>query len=71
MKVLGIVLTIIGLIASLFFAFQVAQNSETFNLLGIQIGVSSADWSPLIISGGVFVVGLIIWIASRITKSTS
>jgi len=64
MKALGIILTILGLIASIIFAVQVSQNSETFNFLGIQIGVSSANWTPLIVSGLVFVAGIIIWIAA-------
>ncbi len=71
MKALGIILTIIGLIASIVFAFQVSQNSETFNFLGIQVGVSSANWSPLIISGLVFIAGIIIWIASGVSKKST
>ncbi len=68
MKALGIILTIVGLIVSIIFAIQVSQNSETFNLLGIKIGVSSANWTPLIISGIVFIIGVILWIAARRTS---
>ena len=68
MKALGIILTIVGLIVSIIFAVQIAQSSETFNLLGIKIGVSSANWAPLIISGIVFIIGVILWAAARRTS---
>ena len=71
MKAIGIILTLIGLVASVIFAIQVSQNSETFNFLGIKIGVSSANWTPLIISGIVLIIGLIVWIsAGRSSKNT-
>lgn len=60
MKIAGIVLVILGAIASIVFGIQVANQSETTSFLGVDIAVSQANWTPLIISLVVLVVGLII-----------
>ncbi len=64
MKVAGIILTFLGLILSAVFAVQVSQNTESYSFLGIKIGVTSANWTPLIISGLVLIVGVILWIVA-------
>lgn len=65
MKIAGIVLVIIGAIASIGFGIQVANQSETTSFLGVDIAVSQANWTPLIISIVVLVVGLIMVALSR------
>ena len=59
MKTIGIILLVIGLIATVVFGIQAFQDSETFSFLGLDIGVSKADWTPVIVSGFVLLVGLV------------
>lgn len=59
MKTAGIVLFVIGLIATIIFGIQAIQQTETVKFLGFDIGVSSANWTPLIISGIVLVIGIV------------
>jgi hypothetical protein len=65
MKAVGTILLIIGLVGTLVFGFQAIQDSESFNFLGIDIAVSKADWTPLIISGIVFLIGLVMTIRKK------
>jgi len=65
MKVAGIVLFILGLAGVIIFGLQAMNNSETFNFLGINIAVSSANWTPVIISGVVMIVGFVMSIAKK------
>ncbi len=60
MKVFGIILTIVGIIGVILFGVQAANNSESFSFLGIDIAVSSANWTPVIVSGVVTVIGILI-----------
>ena len=60
MRTAGIVLLIIGLVGTLVFGIQAFQDTETFSFLGIDIGVSGANWSPVIISGAILVVGAVL-----------
>lgn len=69
-KLIGIVLFIAGLVASLIFGLDVYQNTESVNILGNKITLSQANWTPLIVSLGVTVVGLVL-IVSQKTKSGS
>lgn len=65
MKVAGIILLVIGIIGLAFFGVQALNNSESFNFLGIDVAVSSANWTPVIISGVVFIVGLILTVSKK------
>ncbi len=60
MKTIAQVLMILGAIGTIYFGFQAYQDSESFNVLGSNISVSSADWTPLIISVIVLVVGFVL-----------
>lgn len=59
-KTIGIILTIVGLIGTIIFGIQAAQDSETFSFLGLDIGISSANWTPVIISVAVLIIGIIL-----------
>ncbi|WP_417589086.1 hypothetical protein [Owenweeksia hongkongensis] len=59
MKILGGILTVVGLITSIIFGIQAINDSESFNFLGLDIAVSSANWTPLIISLAVLIIGLV------------
>lgn len=65
MKVAGIILLILGIIGLLIFGVQALNNSESFNFLGMDIAVSSANWTPVIISAIVAIVGLILTLTGR------
>jgi hypothetical protein len=59
MKVAGIVLFILGLAGVIVFGLQAINNSKTFSVLGIDIAVSSANWTPVIVSGAVMLIGFV------------
>ncbi len=65
MRIIGIVLLVIGLIGLIVFGYQAMQNSESFNLLGMEVAVSSANWTPVIFSGIVAVIGIILALAGK------
>lgn len=65
MKVAGIVLFILGLAGVILFGIQAMNNSETFNFLGIDVAVSSANWTPVIVSGAVMIVGFVMAVAKK------
>ncbi len=60
MRTVGIVLLILGIVGTLVFGIQAIQDSETSSFLGIDIGVSSANWTPVIISAVILVVGIVL-----------
>jgi len=65
MRIVGIILLVIGLIGLIVFGYQAMQESESFSFLGMDIAVSSANWTPVIFSGILAVVGLILTLAAR------
>lgn len=58
MRIAGIILLILGLIGCVVFGIQAAGDSESFSIFGADIAVSKANWTPLIISAAVFIVGI-------------
>lgn len=60
MKIAGIVLLILGIIGTVYFGIQAANESESFSVLGAEVAVSTANWTPVIISAVVLVVGIIL-----------
>ena len=60
MRIIGVILFIAGLIGVIVFGVQTMNNSESFNFLGIDIAVSTANWTPLIVSAVVLVIGVLI-----------
>ena len=60
MKTAGIVLLILVIVGTLIFGIQSFQDTETFSFLGIDIGVSSANWTPVILSAIVMVIGIVL-----------
>lgn len=65
MKVAGIILTVVGLIGLVVFGIQAIGDSESFSLLGIDVAVSSANWTPVIISAAVTVIGIVMISAKK------
>jgi hypothetical protein len=59
MKILGIILAVLGGIGIVIFGMQAMQDSESFKLFGMDIAVSTANWTPVIISVALLVIGII------------
>ena len=64
-RIAGIVLFIAGLVASLIFGIDAYQNTESVKLFGNKLTLSQADWTPLIISLVVTVVGIILIVSHQ------
>jgi len=60
MKTVGIILLVLGIIGVIVFGIKAMDDSESFSLFGLDIAVSKADWTPLIISGVVLVIGAVL-----------
>lgn len=60
MRTAGIVLLILGIAGTVVFGVQAIQQTETFSFFGIDIGISDANWTPVIVSAIVLVAGIIL-----------
>lgn len=60
MKLIGMILLVLGIIGTLVFGIQAIQDSESFSILGLDIAVSTANWTPVIISVLLLIVGIVI-----------
>ena len=65
MRIAGIILSVLGIIGAVYFGIQAAKESESFSVLGAEVAVSTANWTPVIISGVVLVIGIILLIIRR------
>jgi len=59
MKTIGIILSLLGAVGTIIFGLQAMQDSESFSVLGMDMAVSTANWTPVIISVIILVVGLV------------
>lgn len=60
-QTIGSILSIGGLIGVIYFGIQYLNDSESFELLGADVAVSTGDWVPILISLIILVVGLVIY----------
>lgn len=60
MKNAGIILLILGAAGTIIFGIQAMQDSESLSLLGMDIAVSTANWTPVIISVVLLIIGLVL-----------
>lgn len=60
MKIAGIILTALGIIGLIIFGIQAMNDSESFSFLGMDIAVSTANWTPVIISGVLTLIGVVV-----------
>jgi hypothetical protein len=65
MKTAGIVLFVLGVVGVVYYGILALQNSESFTFLGIDVAVSDANWTPVLVSGIVTVVGLFIMLVRK------
>ncbi len=59
MKHLGTVIAIAGLIGMIYFGYEYMQDSESFSVLGVDVAASTGDYVPILLSGLVFLGGLL------------
>lgn len=64
-KIIGIILLIVGLAGLVIYGIQAASDSESFSVLGMDVAVSSANWTPVIISGIIFLLGLVVTLSTN------
>ncbi|MGC9352538.1 MAG: transglycosylase [Mariniphaga sp.] len=65
MRKVGLLIVLVGLVGLIYFGYKAMQASESFNVLGVDVAVSSADWTPVIFSGVVFVVGFVLALVGK------
>jgi hypothetical protein len=65
MRIAGIVLLVIGIVGTVTFGIQAIQQSESVSFLGIEIVASTADWTPVIISVAILVIGIVMMGSAR------
>jgi hypothetical protein len=65
MKIAGIILLILGIIGVVIFGIQAMNDSESFSLFGAEVAVSTANWTPVIVSAVVLIVGIILMAAKK------
>ena len=65
MKVVSKVLISLGIVGVIYFGIKAINQSESFELLGMDVAVSKADWTPLIASGLVLIVGIVLGLVRK------
>lgn len=65
MRIAGIVLLIIGIVGTIVFGIQALNQSESYEVLGADVAVSTGNWAPVIVSGVVLIVGIILMSLGR------
>lgn len=60
-QTIGSILSIGGLLGILYYGYRYFEESESFELLGADVAVSTGDYVPIIISALVMVVGILIY----------
>lgn len=64
-KIIGIIFFVAGLTGSLIFGLDAYQNTESVKILGSQITLSQANWTPFIVSTVVLVIGIILIVSGN------
>jgi hypothetical protein len=65
MKILGTVITIIGVVGLIITSINYANQTDKFSLLGLNITVSQGNIIPIIVAGVVLFLGLILLIVPK------
>tara|TARA_R110002050_G_scaffold152777_1_gene280329 strand:+ start:72724 stop:72930 length:207 start_codon:yes stop_codon:yes gene_type:complete len=65
MRIVGSVLLILGIIGLVVFGIQAFNDSESFSILGAEVAVSKANWTPVIVSAVVLVVGFFLTMSRK------
>ena len=65
MKILGYVVSVVGVIGLIYSIINYINNSESFSALGVDVAVSKGNPTPIIISAIVLIAGLLITRAAK------
>lgn len=60
-QTLGGILSIAGLVGVIYFGIQYLNDSDSFELLGADVAVSTGDWVPILVSLIVLIVGVFVY----------
>lgn len=60
-QTIGSILSIGGLLGIIYYGYRYFEESESFELLGADVAVSTGDYVPILISALVMVVGILIY----------
>jgi hypothetical protein len=60
MKYIGLIITIIGLVGVIYFGIDLLNNKAEINVMGIEVTVKEKDYTPLIVSTLVLIVGVFV-----------
>ncbi len=60
MKSLGKILMIVGIIGTIYFGYKALDATKSLKVFGESLTISGADWTPVIVSVIVLVVGVVI-----------
>lgn len=60
-QIIGSILSIGGLIGIIIYGYQYLDDSESFELLGADVAVSTGDYVPILISLVILVVGILVY----------
>lgn len=59
-KIIGKILTLAGVVGVLYFGYLYLEESESFSVFGADVAVSTGDYVPIIVSGVVLILGVLI-----------
>lgn len=59
-KIIGQILAVGGLIGTIYFTYEYFRASESFSVFGADVAVSTGDWTPILISVVLMLVGILI-----------
>ena len=62
---IGALLSFGGFVGVLYYGYQYIQDSETLEVLGADVAISTGDYVPIIISAAVLVLGLALIISKK------
>ncbi len=57
MKTAGTILLLIGIVGLILFGMEAINNSDSFKAFGLNVAVTKANWTPVLISGVVAIAG--------------
>lgn len=68
MRAAGIILIAGGIAATIAFGMRALQNSDSFQVFGMEVAGTTANWLPVLVSVAIIVVGIIFTQAGKRRK---
>lgn len=59
-KIIGSILTIAGIVGVIYYGYLYIEQSESFNVFGADVAVSTGDYIPILLSVVILILGIII-----------